>query len=373
MGTPFRPEGSRSRSVVLETLARLWDQAAHRCAAASGERLTQTRLARTSGVPLATINSWATGASLPRDLDQLTLVGNALAAAAGESPLTPMEWSRLLTADQLNGTSRAAGDGDPVIATVDRELLTKPTFSELVVDADPPRAMWKNTMLIITLEARPTRAVVLHGMRPVVLSRQPPRRACFGLTGLYSGGIVPPRMFSLDLDSDPAELRADDVDFPFQISATDVEQFRVTTRATEAEVSFHLELDWTCAGRRGMKVIDNNGKPFEIYPATSEHPELDWGCGGRHKRGCPAERLAADSSRGTVRWFDRATDSGFIIPDTGGAHLYFHRTSLEGESASHLPEAGDRVAYEVQRTRFEPHAVRVRVRNEVGRSRGIHR
>jgi cold shock CspA family protein len=350
------------RSAVREELARLWGQAVHRQAAIGGERLTQEWLAEASGVPRATISSWSTGASLPRSLDQLTAVGDVLAEAAGETPLTSREWSRLQDADGPKGPTRSVGEDEPVIATIDRHPLTKPHFSELVVDADPPRLVWRSgVMLIITLEARPERAVVLHGMRPVVDSpRQPPRRACFGLTGSYAAGRVPPRMFTLDLDPDPALLKAkdEDADFPFKISATDVEQFRVTVSATEAEVSFHLEIDWTCAGRRGITVIGNGGKPFEVYPGG--HSDLDWDCGGRHKRGCPAERLAASSTRGRVRWFDASIDSGFIIPDCGGADLYFHRTSLVPGSAGRLPREGDLVAYEVERTRFEPHAVRVR-------------
>lgn len=349
---------------VFEALARLWDQAVHRHAAVGGERPTQKWLAQASGVPLSTINSWATGASLPRDLDQLTAAGQALARAAGEVPLTSVEWSRLLKADQMNGAARTADESDPVIATIVRHDLTKPVLSELVVDADLPRPVWgSGTMLVITLEARPARAVVLDGMRPVVGIRQPPRRACFGLTGSYAAGVVPPRMFTLDLDPDPAALlKAENerADFPFKISATDVEQFRVTISATEAEVSFHLEIDWTCAGRRGVTVIDNDGEPFEVYPRG--HSDLDWGCGGRHKRGCPAERLAAGSSQGRVRWFDESIDAGFIIPDCSGADLYFHRTSLVSGSMGRRPCKGDLVAYEVERTRFEPRAVRVRFR-----------
>lgn len=252
---------------------------------------------------------------------------------------------------------------DPVIATTRRHGLTKPVLSELVVDAAPPRPVWRSgTMLVINLESRPERAVFLDGMRPVMDSRQPPRQTCLGLTGSYAAGVVPPRMFTLDLDPDPALLKAEDerADFPFKISATDVEQFRVTISATEAEVCFHLEIDWTCAGRTGTTVIDNEGKPFEIYP--DRHSDLHWGCGGRHKRGCPAERLAASSNQGQVRWFDESIDAGFIIPDCGGADLYFHRTWLVSGSAGRLPREGDLVAYEVERTRFEPRAVRVRFR-----------
>lgn len=314
-------------------------------------------------MPRATVSSWSTGASLPRSLDQLTAVGDVLAEAAGEIPLTSREWSRLQDADGAKGPTRTVGEDDPVIATIDRHPLTKPHFSELVVDADPPRPVWRSgVMLIINLEARLERAAIVHGMRPVVHSRQPPRPACFGLTGSYVAGVVPPRMFTLDLDSDPALLQTKDDDFDFdadlKIARDDPEQFRVTVSATEAEVAFHLEIDWTCAGRTGITVIDNGGKPFEVYPGG--HSDLDWGCGGRHKRGCPAERLAASSTRGRVRWFDASIDSGFVIPDCGGADLYFHRTSLVPGSTGRLPREGDLVAYEVERTRFEPHAVRVR-------------
>ena len=86
MARPFRPAGGPyAASVVLAELARLWDQAADRMAG-RGERPTQRRLAGESGVPLATVNSWATGTSLPQNLDQLDAVGAVLARWAGEEP-----------------------------------------------------------------------------------------------------------------------------------------------------------------------------------------------------------------------------------------------------------------------------------------------
>src|SRR5260221_11327282 len=70
----FRPaSGPNAGSKVLGELARLWDQAAGR-----GEMLTQKRLAEEAGIPLTTVNSWSTGASLPRDLDQLVAAGHVL-------------------------------------------------------------------------------------------------------------------------------------------------------------------------------------------------------------------------------------------------------------------------------------------------------
>jgi hypothetical protein len=92
-------EGSYTTSAVLAELARLWDQAAHREADGS-RRLTQKQLAEASGVPFTTVNSWSTGASLPRDLDRLAAVGGVLARWAGEPPVPEREWERLLDADK---------------------------------------------------------------------------------------------------------------------------------------------------------------------------------------------------------------------------------------------------------------------------------
>lgn len=97
VGTPFRPVGTQSR--VLAELARLWDQAAHR-APVTKVRVTQTELAKQSRVPIQTVNSWAKGASTPRDLDQLTAVGRVLAGWAGESAPMAAAWDELKRADQ---------------------------------------------------------------------------------------------------------------------------------------------------------------------------------------------------------------------------------------------------------------------------------
>ncbi len=116
MAGPFRPAGGpNSASVVLAELARLWDQAEHR-AAGRGERLTQKGLARVSRVPLTTVNSWATGTSLPRDLDRLTAVGAVLARWAGGDSPGERDWERLLRTDQAarGVLDEGGGNGAPV-------------------------------------------------------------------------------------------------------------------------------------------------------------------------------------------------------------------------------------------------------------------
>jgi hypothetical protein len=115
---PFRPLGGPNEgSAVLAELARLWDQAVHVAAgwggsqAPAGKPVTQKRLAAGAVVPFTTVNSWATGATLPRDLDQLTAVGDILARWAGEKPLAGREWARLLASDKADRSAHADTDG----------------------------------------------------------------------------------------------------------------------------------------------------------------------------------------------------------------------------------------------------------------------
>ncbi|GGU55225.1 tetratricopeptide repeat protein [Lentzea flava] len=243
----------------------------------------------------------------------------------------------------------SAGDSaealaSPIIVTVDVE----PSLSTLYVDDDPPRAMARSgDVHVITVEARTTRAVVLLGMRPVVVSRRPPRRAC---VEVRMGGIITPRPFTADFDSTRPRLTALEQNFPFSVSATDVEQFRFVPQATRDEISWRLELDWLVAGKRGTTVIDDHGKPFEMYPPDvlwegRHESDLNWGCGLFHLPGCPAERLAALSRQGTVSIYRDDTGHGLIDPDGGGAQLDLRRSALApGISVS----PGQRVAYEVR-------------------------
>jgi uncharacterized protein YidB (DUF937 family) len=120
---PFHPaDGANAASVVLAELARLWDQAVHR-AAGGGQRPTQKQLAAVSKVPLTTINSWAKGVSLPRDLDQLAAVGMALARWAGEEPPTARDWEQLLRTDQAaRSVSRGGEERDVLLGRLVAEL-----------------------------------------------------------------------------------------------------------------------------------------------------------------------------------------------------------------------------------------------------------
>ncbi|AJC52735.1 DNA-binding protein [Streptomyces sp. 769] len=154
----------------------------------------------------------------------------------------------------------------------------------------------------------------------MVLSRRPVRRACHGLITAPTFRRVAPRRFSTDLDEGAPQLRAEEADFPFSVSATDVEEFILTPAAGGDEILWHLEIDWLCAGRHGTTVVDDHGQPFALYPRSS--PRL--GCDYEHAYDCPAPRLALESTGGTVLvGCFKGSPRGRIKPDNGGAILDF--------------------------------------------------
>ncbi|MDX3663990.1 tetratricopeptide repeat protein [Streptomyces sp. ID05-26A] len=184
----------------------------------------------------------------------------------------------------------AAALADPIIVTV----WVQPSLTSLYVDDDPPREMASSgDVHVIHVEARTTRPVTLLGLRPVVVFRRPPRRAC---VEVRTGAIVTPRPFTADFDSDRPRIKALRKDFPFSVNATtDVEQFHFVPHVSGTEVGWRLEVDWLVAGVRGTTVVDDGGAPFEMYPSgvLADESDLDWGCGLFRLPGCPAERLEA--------------------------------------------------------------------------------
>lgn len=140
----------------------------------------------------------------------------------------------------------------------------------LLVDADPPT---KKILLSgagrvsVTVEGLSGQAVILRGLRPVVLTRRSPRPAFYSAN---SGAGLTPREFDIDLDQTLPGLTARSISFPFTVNAGDPEEFLLRPRVSENEVSWQLELDWTCLGRHGRTIINDNGEPFKLYP--HDHP-----------------------------------------------------------------------------------------------------
>lgn len=118
------------------------------------------------------------------------------------------------------------------------------------------------TSIKVLVETRGAQAVVLHGIRPIVLSREP-----IGEEWCWAALHV--RGFRVDLDADPPVVRPErqgfnppQVDFPFTVTASDPEMFRLVIDSLNS-VKFELDLRWTCAGRTGSTVIKHpDSLPF---------------------------------------------------------------------------------------------------------------
>ncbi|MGW1893291.1 hypothetical protein ACWCP6_24050 [Streptomyces sp. NPDC002004] len=177
-----------------------------------------------------------------------------------ESPHAPAETPLLVTAEPVN--VRSAGLIIPA-GGPDGE-------DEHLIAAAGVRAL---------VEAFSAQAVILHRMRPVILSATPPRPCLY----LNYAGLLDERRFSVDLDAERPVLRpqpdpyaprgADSplADFPFTVTNSDPELF-IISPASRYEVLWRLELGWTSAGRSGTVVIDDGGSPFHYHPGTPEHP-----------------------------------------------------------------------------------------------------
>lgn len=61
---------------------------------------------------------------------------------------------------------------------------------------------------------------------------------------------------------------------------------------------------------------------------------------------------------GTVKWFNEASDYGFIVPDEGGKDLYVRGGNIVGESGAML-SAGERVEFESRVAGMGPEAIAV--------------
>jgi hypothetical protein len=116
----------------------------------------------------------------------------------------------------------------------------------------------------VLVEGLAAQAVVLSAMRPVVLSRTVPRPAEYwGMVRSF----LETRGFSTDLDADRPVLRPlNGPDFPFTVTNSDPELFEVYPAASAFEIEWHLEVQWSSAGRHGTLTVDAGGRPFHFIP-----------------------------------------------------------------------------------------------------------
>jgi hypothetical protein len=181
-------------------------------------------------------------------------------------------------------------DADPdlanlIISTVD--VIPGSWHADLLVDSDPPYAVTPSgSIYVITLQTRAKEDILLQGARPIVTSRQRPRRAC---ADAHMKGIVDPRKFTTDLDSKNPQLHAEGAPFPFHIHSKETEQFWIQPTASSHEVSWKLEIYWIYLGNHGTTTIGSNDGTFEVYPSNSKNLTR---CNLKlHERDCPRWKL----------------------------------------------------------------------------------
>ncbi|MFB7475190.1 hypothetical protein [Kitasatospora sp. NPDC056184] len=154
----------------------------------------------------------------------------------------------------------------PVTVTLSRHA----NGSVVIREGDEEERMTAGApVLEVLVEGRSAHAAVLKELRPVILSRRPPRPIHHSW---FAASALPLRHFELDLDADIPELQPLGANFPFKVSRGDPEQFVIRCRSTRDEVRWFLELHWVCAGRPGIVRIPEEGS-FGLYPSIRPRPD----------------------------------------------------------------------------------------------------
>jgi hypothetical protein len=124
------------------------------------------------------------------------------------------------------------------------------------------------TGIEVVIEGTTPYPVILTGLTVDVVRRAPPPRGIRIVP--FGGGPVGKRLFNVDLDDNPPTITAlpDEfsdagaIDFPYQVSQTDPEVFRILASTNKCDCSWRAKLHWVYHGQQGVTVIDDNGQPF---------------------------------------------------------------------------------------------------------------
>ncbi|MET7511686.1 helix-turn-helix domain-containing protein [Streptomyces albidoflavus] len=132
----------------------------------------------------------------------------------------------------------------------------------------------------VTLQGKGSETVVLQALHVrVVRTGEPLAWTDYG-TGVGCGGGVALRAFDVDLDQGAPAARAADGQrpFPYKISESDPEMFRVTAHTGGRDVSWYLEVEWSSGERQGVFRVDDRGRPFRTS-ASAGRPAYDYPLG----------------------------------------------------------------------------------------------
>ncbi|MFJ3825099.1 helix-turn-helix domain-containing protein [Streptomyces nodosus] len=135
--------------------------------------------------------------------------------------------------------------------------------------------------VVLTVQGTGSQTVVLEDLKVRVQTSGAPLAWNDYAMGVGCGGGVGTHAFGVDLDAGrPAAVPvAGQRGFPFKVSESDPEVFRVRARTAAHDVRWYLELEWSSGARHGTVRIDDHGKPFRTSGNTGR-PGYDYPLGG---------------------------------------------------------------------------------------------
>ncbi|HEY3503359.1 MAG TPA: hypothetical protein VGN37_11325 [Actinocatenispora sp.] len=169
------------------------------------------------------------------------------------SPCVPMYYPDM-TRQQLDADVAASGQGD------DPGPLPYP------VDVSRAGSPADLTQITITVQSAQSESVLVTGMSVVVRRRTAaPTRGVFVSSG-ECGAHVDVRLFETDLAHRPVAVTPQEgsADFPFTVSRTDPEVFRLDVADRIDHCVFDVRIDWTSQGHAGHTELTNHGRHYEL-------------------------------------------------------------------------------------------------------------
>ncbi|MGW8066745.1 helix-turn-helix domain-containing protein [Streptomyces ziwulingensis] len=117
---------------------------------------------------------------------------------------------------------------------------------------------------VLTVQGTGAETVVLKDLHVRVVSSEPALDWKQYVMGNGCGGQVNTESFdvSLDLANPLVTPVSGQRDFPYSVSESDPEVFKVNAHTSGHDVSWYLELEWSSGARQGTMRVDDHGKPF---------------------------------------------------------------------------------------------------------------
>lgn len=145
--------------------------------------------------------------------------------------------------------------------------------------------------VFLSVQGKTSTAVVLNRLEIRIVQRRP---APVGtILDNPCGGEFIYRWLAVDLDQNPPKVAArldkvvieadpptlpqnrQPIRFPYKVSSTDPEVFKITAETVKCDCEWIAVLSWQSAGRNGTKIINNLGKPFRTVGRANARYQCD--------------------------------------------------------------------------------------------------